>query len=321
MLSGKNNPKVTVLLAVYNRPSVSNTIDSILRQTFNDFELLVIDNDSTDNTRDVVNAYDDKRIVLVKNEKNMGQTYSLNRGLNLARGEYIARIDADDLMQETRLEKQVEFLDKNPDYGFCGTFVSNINMKNGISIPRKLCSTDKGLRLFQGINSCIYHPSVMYRKRVLITNNILYNQDYKMAEDYDMWRKLLSVSKGYNVPEVLTYYRVGDNDSVKHADITKKEYFEIREKVCESDVLYKYSLKSIQIEKKNKKSIIDCIRINYYLNKYLNNNMSNDDIDYKTIKSCIRSRVYKACAKDNEAFYAYLIKKLFGIYSKIVLEK
>lgn len=310
-------PLVTILLAVYNRPSVANTITSILSQTFTNFELLVVDNDSTDSTRDVVMSFDDQRIRLVKNNVNMGQTYSLNRGLKLARGKYIARIDADDLMLKTRLEKQVKFLEEHDNYGFCGTFVSNINMDDVVSKPMNLCSTDKGLRLFQGLNSCIYHPSVMYRTSVLRENNIEYESNYKMAEDYDMWRKLFLVTKGYNVPEVLTLYRKGDNDSVKHADITLKEYFEIRSKICDSSNIYKYSKKSISIERKNRKSFFDCVRIYLLLRKYVNSNILKTDYDYKALKSCANSLVYKICVVDNNVWYATILRKLFNIYSRI----
>ena len=123
------SPKITVLLTVYNRESISKTIESILSQTYQDFELLIIDNASTDKTQSIIKSYSDKRIRLYINEKNMGQTYSLNRGLALARGEYIARIDADDICLPKRLEIQADFLDKNPEFGFCGSWVRYIKDK------------------------------------------------------------------------------------------------------------------------------------------------------------------------------------------------
>ena len=121
-------PLVSVVLPVYNRPSVANTINSVLSQTYTNFELLIIDNASTDNTADVIREISDQRIRLIINEENKGQTYSINRGLELSKGKYIARIDADDLMAPERLEKQVKFMEENLDYGLVGCWVQYITL-------------------------------------------------------------------------------------------------------------------------------------------------------------------------------------------------
>ena len=146
MANDENKPLVTVLLPVYNRESVTKTIDSILGQTFTNFELIVVDNSSTDHTANMVAAYADKRISLVINEKNGGQIFSLNRGLSIARGKYIARIDADDIAFPTRLEKQVAFLENHPDFGLCGSWVQYINDDDQLTVKMKMCLTDEGLR-------------------------------------------------------------------------------------------------------------------------------------------------------------------------------
>ncbi|NHJ46179.1 MAG: glycosyltransferase family 2 protein, partial [Asgard group archaeon] len=110
--------KVTVLMSVFNGEKyLREAIDSVLHQTFTDFEFLIINDGSTDNSVEIINSYDDERIHLVHNEQNIGLAASLNKGINLARGEYIARMDCDDINHQTRLEKQVKFMDKNPDIG------------------------------------------------------------------------------------------------------------------------------------------------------------------------------------------------------------
>lgn len=313
-----SNPKVTVLLPVYNRESVDKCINYVLQQTFEDFELLIIDNHSTDNTINVIRNFNDERIRLVINEENIGQTGSLNKGIKLAKGEYIARIDSDDLMLSQRLEKQVAFLDKNQDYGICGSYIKTYNNKNYISSEVKLPSTDYGIRVFQGINSVFYHPSVMFRTSILKDNGIFYDQNYKIAEDYDMWDRILSVTKGYNIPEVLTLYKVDDNsDSNKYSSVKRLEYYEIRKRICAKNNKMVNSVKSIEFEKKEKKNLLDSIRIYIYLNKYIHNNIEKDNIDYNCIESCINSRIYNSCIIENDSLYANLIKKILGIYSRI----
>lgn len=158
-----NNPLVTVILPVYNRPSVLHTINSVLKQTYQNFELLIVDNASTDETQGVIKKIKDKRIRLVINEVNRGQTYSINRGLRLARGVYIARIDADDLMLPTRLEKQVAFMEQYPEYGLCGSWVQYITDDNRKAIIVKTCTSDWSLRAMQRIACGVYHPAVMMR--------------------------------------------------------------------------------------------------------------------------------------------------------------
>ena len=127
------NPKVTVLMSVYNGEKyLQEAIDSILEQTFKDFEFLIINDGSTDKTGEILESYHDLRIKIINNEKNIGLTKSLNKGLKLARGEYIARQDADDISMPERLEKEVEFLETHQDYAVVGAFAKIINKNSEI---------------------------------------------------------------------------------------------------------------------------------------------------------------------------------------------
>ncbi|HKQ33129.1 MAG TPA: glycosyltransferase family A protein, partial [Thermodesulfobacteriota bacterium] len=120
-------PKVTVLMTVYNGEKFLNeAIDGILNQTFRDFEFLIINDGSTDGSREIIKSYKDPRINLVDNESNIGLTASLNRGLSLAGGEYIARQDADDISLPERLEKQISILERNPDIALLGSWYLEI---------------------------------------------------------------------------------------------------------------------------------------------------------------------------------------------------
>ncbi len=317
-----NNPLVTVLLPVYNRPSVINTINSVLNQTYSNFELLIVDNASTDETQEVINGIDDKRIRLVVNEENKGQTYSINRGLKLAKGKYIARIDADDLMLPTRLEKQVQFLERNPEYGLCGCWVQYITDDDRKAIIVKTCTSDVALRTMQRIACGVYHPAAMMRKSTLSDNNIMYDSDLKMAEDYDMWRKILKHSKGKNLPEVLTYYRKGaNNDSDKHRAITNREGLYVREKICDEDGSFsgKSEMKKIlSIEKLEVISIFQLLRCYRLYIEYLKGNISRTDDNFDIIRNRIMSTMLGTCIRDNKAIWA---RVGYSIYLKLRLFK
>lgn len=250
-------PLVSVVLPVYNRPTVVDTIASVLNQTYSNYELIIIDNASTDNTVEKINEIGDSRIRVFVNEENKGQTYSINRGLELSKGKYIARIDADDLMVSERLEKQVKFLEDNPDFGLVGSWVQYITLSNKKAFVVKMPISDKGMRIMQTIACGMFHPAAMLRKSLLDEYKITYDSNMMMAEDYDMWRKIMQYSKALNLPEVLTLYRKGDNDSVRHADIMHKECCSIRKVVCENELKGSIHLNKMQeiieIEDKNKK--------------------------------------------------------------------
>lgn len=312
---------VTVLMTVYNRLSVKNTIESILGQTFKDFTLLIVDNASTDGTYELLLDYQkkDDRIEVVRNDRNRGQTYSLHKGMELAKGKYIARIDADDLMHKERLVKQVEFLEKNEDYGVCGSWVQFITDDDKLAFVIKTTTSDLGLRTMQRVACGIYHPAVMMRKRVLEQNGIHYDPNIAMAEDYDMWRQILQCSKGINLPEVLTYYRRGDsNDSEKHRTVTHREDFMVRKKVCSEEFPGKeYMTKIIATEEKNKKHIYEFFNVYRLYKKYLKKNISKTDSNYQIIIERIKSRMLGEFVVYNKAMWSCLLNKMYQFIRKM----
>lgn len=310
------NPLVTVLLPVYNNESINLCIDSVLKQTFTDYELLIIDNASTDNTINVIKGYDDARIKLVVNKENIGPTGSLNKGVSLAKGKYIARIDADDLMLPERLEKQVDFMENNPDYGIVGSWTKHIDESDNLSQTNKLCVSDKAIRAYMMIQSPFYHPAVMMRSEVLKDNELNYDLSIKVAVEYKLWNEILKYSKGSNLPEVLTYYRVSSN-SLSHANAKTrvKEYLNVRKYICEEH-REELVLKSLQIEEKQNKNLLDCFKIFNLLTNYLNKKLSMDDQDYASLKSCIYSRIYQACGLENEGMTGKLVKNVLKLYKR-----
>ena len=205
-MENKNNPLVTVLMSVYNNEnSVSRAINSILNQSFKDFEFLIIDDCSTDNTAGIINSFNDSRIRIINNESNLGLTQSLNIGLNKAEGKYIARIDADDFSYPERLEKQIAFLENNQDFILLGTSFNIVN-SSGKVIKEVLFNTTPE-RLYYDLifQNMIAHSSVVFKLKE--TDKLGgYSGDLKYAQDYDLWCKLSRVGKIWVLPDILTLW-------------------------------------------------------------------------------------------------------------------
>lgn len=200
-------PTISVLMPVYNcELYIKEAVDSILNQTFTDFEFLIIDDASTDKTVSVIKTYNDPRIQLIEKPVNSGLTISLNMGLVLAKGIYIARMDGDDISLPKRFEKQVAFLDGNPEVIMCATSYSIIGDNEIFLLPE----THQEIKINFLTGNCIVHPSVMLRNNVIVANNIIYDQQMEPAEDYDLWVRLLLIGKLHNLQECLLRYRVHD---------------------------------------------------------------------------------------------------------------
>ena len=206
---------VSVIMANYNTPAeyLRESIDSILAQTYGDFEFIIVDDASTDGSAKTVGSYNDPRIRLIHNAENLGLTKSLNKALDVCRGEFIARMDSDDVSEPTRFEKQVSFLRENPDVIVCGTWARlfgdwadhNSNETLCRSIPDR-----ETFRIFQlfGNNPNIVHISAMFSKKLMDENNVRYNENYRYAQDYRMWVSCNSAAKCAIIPEILVNIRV-----------------------------------------------------------------------------------------------------------------
>ena len=185
-------PRVTVLMAVHNgEPHLRAAVESVLAQTYPDFELLIVDDGSTDGSADVVRSYEDRRIRLLENERNLGQIPSLNRALREAHGEYVARLDHDDLCLPERLERQVEELDAEPSAALAGTWIDVVD-EDG-----RLWATVRGdIATFVDFVAAILvnqfpfgHPSIMFRREIALELGG-YDESLGAAEDLDLYRRL-----------------------------------------------------------------------------------------------------------------------------------
>ena len=204
-------PLITVLMAVYDgEKCLTRTIGSILNQTFTDFEFLIVNDCSTDRTVDVIQSYDDERIRVHNSKTNMGQTKSLNVGLDLAKAKYIARMDADDYSLPERLEKQYRYITRHPEYSVVSTdclVIDEFGARRSIS---KGCSEYKDVIVKLLTGSPINHVSVLMNKEHIARVGG-YDCKYRIVADLDLWSRL--IRKGYkisNLHEVLSAYRLSE---------------------------------------------------------------------------------------------------------------
>lgn len=221
-------PTVTVLLPVFNADRyISKSIDSILCQSWESFELLILDDGSTDNTRDIIRSYQDERIRLVVCEHNYIQT--LNTGIDLSKGKYIARMDADDIMYPDRLRVQVSLLEEEPEIALCSTWMRMFDMAKGVSrIGQSLAGVIENPILPLLESNFIAHPTVMIRKEFLCKNSLYYSTDYPYAEDYKLWVDMaLAGAVFYIEPEPLLHYRV-HNEQVSQKNLKTQRESSIR---------------------------------------------------------------------------------------------
>jgi hypothetical protein len=200
---------VTVLMSVHDDLRyLPQAVDSILRQSFEDFEFLILDDGSADGSGDYLNALTDPRVRLVRNETNLGLTCSLNRGLDVACGRYIARMDADDVAMPQRLARQVEFLEAHAEVGVVGSSRVLIDEAGDVVAEAPAAETDLRIRWKCLLGNPFAHPAVMIRRDVLERHALRYDETYRTAQDYELWTRLLAVAKGHNLPEPLIGYRL-----------------------------------------------------------------------------------------------------------------
>jgi len=191
---------------------LDEAMKSILNQTFSDFEFLIIDDGSTDQSIDQIMLYDDPRIQLIKNKKNLGQSETLNKGLSLARGEYIARMDQDDISMPERLKKQFEFMENNSNIDVCGSWVQLMGKYDGIV---ELETDSERIKISLLTNQNLAHPAVMIRKNTLVKYDFNYNPTITIGNDYDLWVRMFEYCSFANIPDALIKYRMHDNQYSK----------------------------------------------------------------------------------------------------------
>lgn len=244
-------PKISVLMPLYNpeEEHLREAISSILNQTFTDFEFLIINDGSKNNAEEVVLSFNDERIRYIRQE-NMGLASTLNKGIDLASSNIIARMDQDDIAHSDRFEKQFKFLEENPNISIVGSWIKHFPKTEIVKVP-------EFPDLIDFLNSCVMnHPTVMFRKSDFLKYDLKYNSELKTSEDYDFWARAIKVLNFANIQEVLLDYRIhGSNMTVTRKNLQQKIECDIKKEL----------LNHITKNKNTQNDIINLLNKNYPL--------------------------------------------------------
>lgn len=247
-------PKISVVMSVFNGSRfLSKAIKSVLNQSMNDFEFIIIDDGSTDDSLKIIQefAVKDDRIRVVINKENIGLANSLNKGIDLAVGKYIARMDADDITVPDRFEKQMTFLENNPKIFVLGGSLRYLEEDGtlGLVSGYPLSSGLIKWQLFFG--NPMAHDAVTFRRELFSKHGIRYDGNLRTTQDFDLWVKIGSNFQMANLPDVLLYYRQHP-DAVSHNghELQKKNNLEIRKKLIEETIKMRIAYEVIEATKK-----------------------------------------------------------------------
>lgn len=253
-------PKISVLMSVYNGERfLREAIDGIKHQTLSDFEFIILDDDSRDNTRQILEEYaaEDHRISVIRNERNLGLTRSLNKGLKLCCGKYVARQDADDVSLPDRLENQVEYLENHPEVGVVGSWVAIIDENGREGFIRKYPTSPAMVKWSLFFKNSLAHSSVLIRRSLL--EDTAYRSEVSYSQDYDLWARLSEKTEFANIPQVLYKSRKHDEMiSVRYRDEQRQTGNRVRQQLISNTLGEKVSLSLIMALKRAiKKQVLE----------------------------------------------------------------
>jgi glycosyltransferase involved in cell wall biosynthesis len=264
-----SKPLISVILSVYNGEKyLAEAIDSILNQTYKNFEFIIINDGSTDRSLEIVKSYSDERMVLISRE-NRGLVESLNEGIEKAKGRYIARMDADDISLETRFEEQMTFMEADKGIGVCGTAIIGFGegMKEHVSTYEIHNSRLQTELLF---SSVFAHPTVMIRREILLKHELKYEKESLHAEDFALWVRLAQYTKLANLKKPLLKYRILQDSITREADKDTEDRYKTIKAIFEN------SLKKLDIQNSEEENRL-------HFNLTVNNRIAESDISFEAL--------------------------------------
>ena len=292
----KQQPLISVVLSVYNGEKyLAEAIESILTQTYENFEFIIIDDGSTDKSLEIIKSYSDRRIVLISRE-NRGLVSSLNEGIEKAKGKYIARMDADDISFNTRFEEQVTFMEANKSIGVCGTAI--IGFGEGMVERISTYATQNSRLQTELLFSSIFaHPTVMIRREILVVHNLKYEKESLHAEDFALWVTLAQYTKFVNLKKPLLKYRILQDSITREADKdTEQRYKTIK-------AIFENSLKKLDIQNSEEENRL-------HFNLTVNTRIAENKISFFDLKRYF-SKIVDANSK-KKVFDNVELKKVLG---------
>lgn len=316
--NSQEQPLVTVLMPVYNAQEfVGGATQSILDQTYRNFEFLIINDGSTDESEKVILGFKDDRIKYVKNEQNLKLIATLNKGLSLAKGEFIARMDADDIAKPTRLAEQVEFMSKNPNVGVCGTWYEAFGSKNStVRYP-----IDHDAIRYMMLYQCPFcHPTVMLRTSVVREHAIEFDADFPHAEDYELWGRLAELCELANLPSVLLQYRLHESNISKLENSTQvRNSNRIKSKLFQQFGIEMSDADHASFERMNHLvrtlSMNELERMAEILERMVQGNRSTRVFDQTWLETELKRRWFETCS--NHAYVGFPVWKLYWKHPSI----
>jgi glycosyltransferase involved in cell wall biosynthesis len=314
-------PNISVLLPVYNAQEfLVEAMESILNQSFKDFEFIIINDGSTDNSKEIIKNFTDERIKYVENEQNIGLIATLNKGLDLAAGKYIARMDADDIVSLNRLSIQLNFMDMNPEIGVCGSYYTPFKGEQKFKTTSFLATQHEKIFSQFFLFSPIPHPVSFIRSDILTKNNIRYNENYTHAEDLKLWFDISKYAKLANIPQNLLLYRLSPKQiSNKYEKIQRENTIKIRREILS----YFFNLFDIKLQLNGHVKFVDIMNLKECFYNALNKNRKKMIFSNDIMKQIYRNLLYayyiSAEKKENLFFKQYIFSKdLFtiGVFSE-----
>jgi hypothetical protein len=226
-------PEISVLMCVYNNSlHVKEAIESILNQTFTNFEFVIVNDGSTDESEAIILSYNDPRIKYLRNPENLGLIASLNKGIEASNGKYIARMDADDISLPERLKEQYAYMESHPLVGVCGSDYYQFDHKT--SIHYTALTRHQEILAYMLFNCSVVHPSLIIRKELLNQQAVKFDSSYKHAEDYELWSRLIFQAQFSAVSKTLFKYRLHSGQvTQKHSGVQVDTGNKIRKNILQ----------------------------------------------------------------------------------------
>jgi|TARA_B100000315_G_scaffold247651_1_gene276658 glycosyltransferase involved in cell wall biosynthesis len=318
-------------MSVYNGEKyLRESIESILKQTFIDFVFLIINDGSTDASREIILSYNDPRIRLIENDENIGLASSLNKGLDIAEGKYIARMDADDISMPNRLEEQVNFMNGNPEVGVCGTTAHFIDSKGKVlhlGYNGKVMCRDEDMKAQLLFRPCFLHPTVIYRSKLLRGNGIIYEVVHgRYSQDYHLWYRLSTLCEFANISSVLFQYRVHDkqvnkskkNDQFSSANNIRRIVLEefLGRKIVESEKVKHTRISVAQ----HSSSLSEIDEAEDWLKFLINQNDMNRKYKRESLAIILQNIWSLLCMNSSHLGMRVLLRYFFSIFWKFKVE-
>ena len=290
----RHNPTISVIMSTYNEEKyIETSLKSLLNQTFSDFEIIIVDDASVDNTRILIEKLEDKRIHLICNEENQGLTKNLNQALKYAKGKYIARMDGDDIALPRRFEKQVKYMDRHPDTMLVSCYTKSFGDSDLIfALP----DNSEILKIRMLVRPVYAHPGFMMR-RELVEAGYQYDEEYRTAQDYEFASRVAGKFKIGLVPEVLLLYRVhkkqisarAGNQQFTNADKIRKRQLE-QVGVHLSETEWQDYLLLVREVKVGDLEVFE--RVNIIIQKLIEGNQKSKIYDSKTLEKTLKQMLY-----------------------------